>query len=149
MKIFFVFLVFLLFIFSGCKNSRGEELAYSESEDFTAPEEISLAEFPEHEPLTLLPRYIPAPVEISDFGRTAAEEFLRDYWSLYSFGEEFNDVIRDFYTGEILDERPLVLLRQYRENNRSWSALIDRDDVPIEDAVFAAGHRIAHSFSLY
>jgi len=133
-------------------------LESAEAEIFEDSESIECSEFIEpmlesteapellpEESISLLPRYIPAPVEISDFGRTVAENFLREYPNLYSLGTEANDgTFRDFNTSEILDERPLVLLRQISENGHNEYVWLDRDDVP-----FVSGASIAFSFSLY
>ena len=111
------------------------------------------------EPIILDPAIFPifSPnVQISDFGRQVAEEFLSQFWTLYSFGRvnydgyysrlfvrvEFDEYSGDYITHyEILPYRPLVLWD-------NWSGqLYDRQGNRIEKDVFSA--TVAVSFALY
>jgi len=81
---------------------------------------------------------------ISDFGRQVAEEFLSQYWSLFSFGLRNSDgYYRSFHCHEeILLHRPLVL----------WDfEFYDRQGNLIEDSIFAQSstRNIALDFKLY
>jgi hypothetical protein len=104
------------------------------------------------------PRFDAPQIQITDAGRTAAMDFLSEYTSLFGFGEfnKFTETYINYFTGEILAERPLVLLVNEYEEIRPGAfelrsrRFYDRDENVIEDVVFLRGqYFIATDFILY
>jgi len=92
-------------------------------------------------------RFVPPTVEISEAGRMAAVEFLRDFYSLYSFGDTFNGPYHCRIEGGILTERPLVL---YHWESITDTRFYDRNGELFEDVVFLREFGVvAEGFVLY
>ena len=106
------------------------------------------------------PPFVPHPVEISEFGRQVATEFLSEFHSIFSFGFRSRDGSYSTFTGEVLDRPPLVWYGYQDVGDGTLGILphyFDRYGNRIEGAIFAgddAGQGswlpgVVFSFSLY
>ena len=89
------------------------------------------------------PPFVPPPVEISEFGRQVAEEFLSEFHSIFSFGFRSPDGSYSFFTGETLDGPPLVWHGFQDIGDGTLEVLphfFDRDGNRIEGAIFAGDY---------
>ena len=96
--------------------------------------------------------FIPPQIEISDFGRQVAEEFLMQYVSLFSFGTINADgSYFNWVTRETTSVRSLVTgISGYGTASELWyENYVDRLGNPITDVPFISGEMIAMTFELF
>ena len=92
-----------------------------------------------------MPPFVPPQIQISEFGRQVAKEFLMQYVSIFSFGMEYADgLYQCWITGEVTPIRPLVLYSLVREGE----PYLDRHGNAITDVPFIIGEMSANWFEL-
>lgn len=102
-------------------------------------------------------RFIPATVETSDAAQAKIKDFLIDFYSVYSLGEicSADGTYICYYTGGILDERPLVLYYRPLRGSSTFGSnaygftLYGRAGQPFKDVVFQDGFVVAQGFRLF
>jgi len=97
------------------------------------------------------PKFNPIPVEQDITLHSKVIHFLKDFYSIYSFGEIFSPdaPYTCRHSWEVLNERPLVLFKwYYRSGDQPW--FYNREGQSFEDAVFLQGRNIiAEDFRLF